>query len=73
MEESAHANIIQHSPVEFRRNIRHVVCSVNVHWADGFTDSICQRFNLEWQSALSESLRKRIDITLVFLHLTGRQ
>jgi hypothetical protein len=48
MEESAHANIIQHSLVEIKRSIRHLACSVNAEWADGFTDSVSQRFNLEW-------------------------
>jgi hypothetical protein len=48
MEESAHANIIQHCLVEVRRSIWHVACYANVHWAEGFTDSISQRFNQEW-------------------------
>jgi hypothetical protein len=50
MEESAHANIIHHSLVEVRRNVWHVSCSINVHWPDRFTDSISERFNLEWKS-----------------------
>jgi len=48
MEESAHANIIQHSLVEVRRSIRHVACSANVHSPDGSIDSILLKFNQEW-------------------------